>query len=79
MAVGGRQGAKAKISSPAGRASASALLGPPQPAAPAACGPQEPRGELRKRRSSRAITRCAPRWRLMQLWPSHEAGGLAGL
>ena len=64
MAVGGamalRQGAKAKISSPAGRASASAPLGPPQPAAPAACGPREPRGEPRKRRSPRACDTPSP-------------------
>ena len=80
MAVGGamalRQGAKAKISSPAGRASASAPLGPPQPVAPAACGSREPRGEPRKRRSPRAITRRALRWLLLWLWPIHGAGGL---
>jgi hypothetical protein len=76
MAVGGRHGAKAKISSPAGRARASAPLGPTQPVAPAACGPREPRGEPRKRRSPRAITRRAPRWLLLWLWPIHGAGGL---
>jgi len=60
MAVGGRHGAKAKISSPAGRARASAPLGPTKPVAPAACGPREPRGEPRKRRSPRAITSARP-------------------
>ena len=67
MMVGGRHGAKAKISSPAGRASTSpsAPLGPPQPVAPAAFGPREPRDEPRKRRSPRTITRRAPRWLLL--------------
>jgi hypothetical protein len=79
MAVRGRHGAKAKMSSPVRRARASAPLGLPQPVAPAVLDPQEPRGEPRKRRSPRAIARRTPRWLLLWLWPSHGAGDLAGL